>query len=187
MVIRSLIWLIRSVFVGWIYRILYFVRGIRATVKLYPNVRFRGLPIIRGNVKWGKNVTVNSSFFSNLYGLFQRSIIYAYDGAEIIIGDNIGLSGVTLNARTQIKIGSGTLIGGNMKIIDHDFHPVDFRFRNPDIKEKIRTLPIEIGEKCFIGGGGNNYERGANRAVFGRGWLCSSPWRRLSPALSHRR
>lgn len=43
------------------------------------------------------------------------------------------------------------MIGGNCKIIDNDFHPVDISSRNSDIKEKIGTKPIKIGKNCFIG------------------------------------
>ena len=57
-----------------------------------------------------------------------------------------------MNSRERIEIGAGTFVGGNVKIIDHDFHPVDSRFRNPDITEKIGRSPVLIGEKCFIGG-----------------------------------
>lgn len=135
------------------YRGRLLIRGIVANVTLRNRVRFNGFPILRGNIKWGKDVIVNSGFCSNLYGLFQRTIIYAYDGAEIVIGDNVGLSGVTLNSRERIEIGAGTLVGGNVKIIDHDFHPVDSRFRNPDITEKIGCSTVLVGEKCFIGGG----------------------------------
>lgn len=140
-------------FVEYIYQLVLWWRALRTQVFLYPDVRFNGFPVIRGNIKWGKRIIVNSGFTSNLYGLFQRTIIYAYDGAEIIIGDDVGMSGVTLNSRVRIKIGSGTLIGGNVKIMDHDFHPVEVCFRNPDILERIGRKSISIGEKCFIGGG----------------------------------
>lgn len=135
------------------YRGVIFWRAIRARILLFPNVRFNGLPVLRGNIRWGKNIIVNSGFYSNLYGLFQRTILYAYNGAEIVIGNDVGMSGVTLNARKRIEIGDGTLLGGNVKIFDHDFHATDFRFRNPDVIEKIGVSPVFIGARCFIGGG----------------------------------
>lgn len=160
-----------------VYRIFILVRGIKHVISLYPRVRFVGLPIIRGQVVWGNNITVNSAFLSNLYGLFQRCVFYAYDGAKIVIGDNVGLSGVSLNARERIEIGAGTLIGGNTKIADHDFHPTDSRFRNPDDSSKIGVSPVSIGAKCFIGGGvlimkgvriGDGCVVGAGSVVLGR-------------------
>ena len=43
------------------------------------------------------------------------------------------------------------MIGGNVKILDNDFHPIEIEARNRDIKEKILTKPIKIGKNCFIG------------------------------------
>ena len=43
------------------------------------------------------------------------------------------------------------MIGGNVKILDNDFHPIEVKARNSDIKEKIGTREVEIGKDCFIG------------------------------------
>ncbi|MFC5446783.1 acyltransferase [Paenibacillus aestuarii] len=100
----------------------------------------------------GENVTIKSSFLSNLVGLYQRTIIIARTPeAEIRIGDNVGISGATIYARKSITIGENTLIGGNAKILDNDFHPIEIEARNADVKEKIGTRPIMIGKNCFIG------------------------------------
>ena len=53
--------------------------------------------------------------------------------------------------RKDITIGDNTLIGGNVKILDNDFHPIEVEARNLDIKEKIGTRKIKIGKDCFIG------------------------------------
>ena len=96
---------------------------------------------------------INSSFLSNLVGLYQRTIIVTRTPqAELIIGDNVGISGATIYARESIKIGDNTLVGGNAKIFDNDFHPLEIEARNKDIKEKIGTRPVVIGKNCFIGG-----------------------------------
>lgn len=127
-------------------------------IKYGKNLKLKGLPIIF-NKNWGgtkltfgDNVTIKSSFLSNLIGLYQRTIILTRTPqAEIKIGNNVGISGATIYARNKIEIGDNTLIGGNCKIIDNDFHPVDISSRNSDIKEKIGTKPIKIGKNCFIG------------------------------------
>lgn len=54
------------------------------------------------------------------------------------------MSGATLHAKTSITIDAGTLIGRNTKILDHDFHPVDWCSRNPDNGSKVKTAPIVI-------------------------------------------
>ncbi len=125
-------------------------------VKYGENLTLHGVPIIYKNsdgfLSIGKNVTINSSFLSNLIGLYQRTIILARTNqSEIIIGDNVGISGATIYARESIKIGENTLIGGNVKILDNDFHPLEIEARNADIKEKIGARPVFIGKNCFIG------------------------------------
>lgn len=125
-------------------------------VKYGENLLLRGIPIIYkksgGNLSIGQNVTINSSFLSNLVGLYQRTIIMARtEESEIIIGNNVGISGATIYARNHITIGDNTLIGGNSKIFDNDFHPIEIEARNVDDKTKISTKPVVIGKNCFIG------------------------------------
>ncbi len=130
---------------------------LKATKVTYgKNLLLKGVPVIfnksGASLTIGENVTIKSSFLSNLVGLYQRTIIVTRaDEAEIIIGDNVGISGTTIYARKSIVIGDNTNIGGNTKILDNDFHPLGIEDRNADIKEKIGTRPIVIGKNCFIG------------------------------------
>lgn len=136
----------------------------RATkVKYGKNLLLKGVPIIfnksGANLTIGDNVTVKSSFLSNLVGLYSRTIIVTrVPGAEVIIGDNVGISGATIYARNRIEIGENTCIGGNVKILDNDFHPIDAVTRNKLFKDSnggdsnlVPTKPIQIGKNCFIG------------------------------------
>lgn len=125
-------------------------------VKFGKNLNLYGIPVIfkkKGSqLNIGENCTIKSSFLSNLIGLSQRTIIVTRTKEAIInIGNNVGISGATIYARKGIKIGDNTLIGGNVKILDNDFHPLEIDARNLDIKEKIRCKKIEIGKNCFIG------------------------------------
>ncbi len=125
-------------------------------VKYGRNLLLQGVPVIfnksGATLQIGDNVTVKSSFLSNLVGLYSRTIIVTRTPeAEIIIGDNVGISGATIYARKSIRIGANTLVGGNVKILDNDFHPIEIEARNQDVKEKIGTKPIVIGKNCFIG------------------------------------
>lgn len=120
------------------------------------NLKLFGLPIIfkkSGSVlKIGNNCNIKSSFLSNLIGLSQRTIIVTRTKeAKIEIGDNVGISGATIYARKGISIGDNTLIGGNVKILDNDFHPIEVEARNRDEKDMIRSKEIFIGKDCFIG------------------------------------
>lgn len=125
-------------------------------IKYGKNLVLKGIPVIYnypgGKMCIGNNVMIKSSFLSNLVGLYQRTIIITrVPTAEILIGNNVGISGATIYARNRITIGDNTLIGGNVKILDNDFHPLNIKERNADIKEKIISRPIRIGKNCFIG------------------------------------
>ena len=120
-------------------------------VEYGKNLLLIGTPIVfnkkGAKIKIGENVTVKSSFLSNLVGLYSRTIIVTRSQkAEIEIGDNVGISGATLYARKKIKIG------------DNDFHPIEALTRNELMKKKhgdendmIPSQEILIGKNCFIG------------------------------------
>lgn len=125
-------------------------------IKYGKKLLLKGVPVIfnkkGGRLVIGDNVTIKSSFLSNLVGLYSRTIIVTRTlEAEILIGDNVGISGATIYARKSIHIGDNTLVGGNVKILDNDFHPIEIEARNQDVKNKIGTRPIVIGKNCFIG------------------------------------
>ena len=99
------------------------------------NLLLKGTPVIyntRGaELVIGDNCTIKSSFLSNLVGLYSRTIIVTRaPGAFIHIGNNVGISGATIYARKGIAIGDNTAIGGNVKILDNDFHPIETEERN---------------------------------------------------------
>lgn len=132
-------------------------------VRFGKNLLLKGCPFIYNKkgaeLTIGNNVTVKSSFLSNLVGLYSRTIIVTRaPGAYIRISDNVGMSGVTIYARKGIEIGENTAIGGNTKILDNDFHPIEAETRNKLLMDKnggdsdlIPAKPIKIGKNCFIG------------------------------------
>lgn len=100
----------------------------------------------------GGGICINSAPLSNLVGLYQRTIIIARHGGRIDIGENTGISGSTIYAMREIRIGKNVLIGGNCKIIDNDFHPLGAEKRiGSQHVEDIGKAPISIGDGCFIG------------------------------------
>ena len=123
----------------------------------------KGVPLIynkRGaELTIGDNCTIKSSFLSNLVGLYSRTIIVTRTtGAYIHIGNHVGISGATVYARAGITIGDNTAIGGNVKILDNDFHPIECEERIQLLQdpqggnsELIPAKPIMIGKNCFIG------------------------------------
>ena len=123
----------------------------------------KGVPVIvnknGAELSIGDNCVIKSSFLSNLVGLYSRTIILTRrPGAFIHIGNNVGISGATIYARKGISIGDNTAIGGNVKILDNDFHPLDWEKRNELLfdpkggeSDLIPSKEIVIGKNCFIG------------------------------------
>ena len=159
-------------------------------VEYGKRLRLKGMPVIlnrRGaRLKLVSNVTIKSSFLSNLVGLYNRTIIITRaSGAVIEIGDNVGISGATIYARKGIYIGANTAVGGNCKILDNDFHPIDAKerirllqnVRGGETGDLIPAKEIYIGQNCFLGCNsiilkgtvlGNNCVVGAGAVVCGR-------------------
>jgi len=144
-------------------------------------LRLGGWPFIfrfpQAELTMGKNCTINSSFLSNLIGLYQRTIIVARGQGKIHIGDRVGISGTTIYARELVEIGDNTIIGANCKIFDNDFHSLDVEERNADIYDNLVTRPVYIGKNVFIGCNtiilkgtvlGDNCIVGAGSVVHGR-------------------
>lgn len=116
----------------------------------------KGVPVIfnkaGAELSIGDNCLIKSSFLSNLVGLYSRTIIVTREpGSKIRIGNNVGISGATIYARKGIEIGDNTMIGGNVKILDNDFHPIEAEARLADDRSRIGTREIVIGRNCFIG------------------------------------
>jgi len=114
-----------------------------------------GLPVIfkqkNAELIIGDNCIVKSDFLSNLVGLYQRTIIVAREKGKIRIGNNVGISGATIYSKELIQIGNYTNIGGNVKILDHDFHPIEAEARKRNNMDLVRKKAIIIGENVFIG------------------------------------
>ena len=51
----------------------------------------------------------------------------------------------------NIQIGDYCMIGANCKLIDNDFHPLDFKKRIQNRSEDIKKRDIVIGDNSFIG------------------------------------
>jgi acetyltransferase-like isoleucine patch superfamily enzyme len=98
----------------------------------------------------GDNFIVNNKTKYNCAGILHKSIIVALDGGIIHIGNNVGISGVTIVAYNEIVIENDVLIGVNTRIYDSDFHPISFEDRKND-PSNIKTKKVVIGEGTFIG------------------------------------
>ena len=111
---------------------------------------FRGIQ--GGSVKIGKHFNCNNAITSNTIGLIQPCIFdIVEDGSSIIIGNNVGISGSTINATLSVVIEDNVLIGSGCIITDTDSHPILYNDRIKDDKSKTNRAPILIKEGVFIG------------------------------------
>lgn len=105
-----------------------------------------------GTIIIGKNFKCNNKIKSNSIGLIQPCVFnMATAGTEIVIGDNVGISGSTINATKSIKIGNNVLVGSGCIITDTDSHPIDWQDRINNLNEKTESSPIVIEDNVFIG------------------------------------
>lgn len=126
----------------------------------YRKVLITNKPLIKGRiylvsdkkaVSFGKNVRINSSLQSNPIGGSTRTIIFACHGANIKIGNNVGISNSTIFAAESIVIEDDVMIGGNCKIYDTDFHSVEYNKRLMKKDQHVRVFPVVIKKGVFIG------------------------------------
>ena len=109
--------------------------------------------IIKGELTIGNNFQCNSRLKSNSIGVFQPCLFnISSSGCKITIGENVGISGSTINAAVSVKIGDNTIIGSGCLITDTDSHPVSIKKRNlSDYSKHVNSKPIIIGNNVFVG------------------------------------
>lgn len=117
---------------------------------------FYGAPIIerapRSTIHIGDKAVITSISKFTALGVCRKNIIRTIDpGAEISIGNNVGMSGSVICCSKKISIGNGCLLGSNVLIADTDFHPIDKlnrRYAKPNPGKEII-----IEDNVFIGTG----------------------------------
>ena len=103
----------------------------------------------RGHFKFGKNVVINSSVASNPVGGHKTVLLIKGNDALIEIGDNVGISNAIICAKEHVYIGNGVSLGAGCRIIDTDFHSMNFEERKANIN--IPSAPVVIKDRAFIG------------------------------------
>lgn len=126
-------------------------------VQFLGKVRSSGVPVIHMSLNSvcviGKNFSIGNWVVNNASGVKAKSKIEVRRGAELIIGENVGITSVTIMCFDKIHIGDNVMIGVGSHIFDTNFHninPVD-RIQKKDPKDTVRTAPIIIKDNVFIG------------------------------------
>lgn len=132
-------------------RLLAWCRGVR----LGQGLICRGVPYFyrtpHSTIQLGSECSVFSSFRSNNIGSMTRSRLCTQTPhAQLLIGDRVGMSAVTITAHELISIGADSQIGAGTVITDSDWHCLE-----PDVearhRQSGRSRPVQIGRNVFIG------------------------------------
>ena len=69
------------------------------------------------------------------------------------IRNRVGMSNATIVCDDSVTIGDDVFIGGGVQIFDTNFHSTDAAIRTLEHEDKsqVRTAPISIGSRVFIG------------------------------------
>lgn len=102
-----------------------------------------------GGVSFGDNCKVISNPNLNPTCGEGKTHLSVWSDGEIVIGNNVGMSLVSITSANSIKIEDNVLIGAGTKIWDTDFHPVNYDDRSN--KGIGLSAPVLIEEGCFIG------------------------------------
>lgn len=104
-------------------------------------------------IKIGDNFHLISGKMFNSIGRNIKSCIRADDQSEIIIGDNVGMSNVSIWAKLSIKIGDNVKIGADTIVLDSDMHSLDYMHRRNFTEDvaNAKKKAIIIGDDVFIG------------------------------------
>lgn len=109
-----------------------------------------GMP--NGSLKLGDGVIICNSARKNQIGITQPCIFnISAPGSQLVIGNNVGISGSTICATKSVSIGNNTMIGSGCLITDTDAHSLDYAERRKGFTPDIASKPIIIGEDVFIG------------------------------------
>ncbi|MCX6158488.1 MAG: acyltransferase [Ignavibacteriae bacterium] len=143
--------LVLSILLTPFYRLYFILKG----VKWKRGWRLFGMPIIHkyrcSTIEIGSNFSSRNWFSSNPIGINNRTLFTTWNkDAKIIIGDNVGISGVTICSFKEVVIKDNVLIGANTKIFDTDFHPLSPFDREKGI-ENVKTASVLIEKNVFIG------------------------------------
>jgi acetyltransferase-like isoleucine patch superfamily enzyme len=125
-------------------------------VQLSKKLRIYSFPLCRkhlyATIKIGSNVTIFNKLSENPAGISHRSVLVASKpGAKLIVGDNVGVSGVILNCTKEIVIEDFVYLGAGVMVYDTDFHPIVFSDRCIKDKSKIKSAPVRICKGAWIG------------------------------------
>ncbi len=105
----------------------------------------------KGKITMGDNVRINSNVSScPVGGPYKTSFLTENDG-EIIIGNNVGMSGTAIVSREKVTIGNNVMLGSGTCVYDTDFHSTVLSDRISVPEKGVKSAPVVIEDGVFIG------------------------------------
>ena len=125
-------------------------------IKFGKSLKCYGLPKLNlfagSTIFFGNGVVLRNSQFSNSIGVALPCVFsLSSSKASLVIKDNVGMSGVSINCRSSVIIHDRACLGSGAIILDNDCHPLNPVDRSNESIESIKSAPVEIGEDAFIG------------------------------------
>ena len=137
----------------------------------YARLRFPNLTVGRGlnslgpspflysslsaSIRIGEGCTLVNHTRFNTIGVQKPCSLAAHGSGLLLIGDRVGLSGVSICSYDRVEIQDDVLIGANTFIFDTDFHSLAFGQRMEEIAtgnfERVGTKPVMIKNGAFVG------------------------------------
>ena len=105
----------------------------------------------KGKLFLSDGVKINSRYRNNPIGGQTFSSIYIKENAIVSIGQETGMSNVSIYSAKGVTIGAHTKIGGSVKIYDTDFHSLCYEDRMDRETDHPKMAEVKIGNNVFIG------------------------------------
>ncbi len=126
-------------------------------VELGSGVQFFGAPIVSrwegSRISIGSRSVLVSDSRATALGVRGPVILRTLAaGAELLIGDDVGMSGSVVCAASSVTIGASSLLGADVMIFDTDFHPLDTDSRRyTQLSYPADAAAVVVSENVFIG------------------------------------
>lgn len=106
--------------------------------------------LIGGKLKIGDNFYFSSGDAVNPMTSNLQGAVYVESGAELSIGNNVGMSSTRIWVHDSVAVGNNVKLGACVLITDTDAHPMDYMARRTS-NEGTKSAPIVIEDDAWVG------------------------------------
>ncbi|WP_209748195.1 DapH/DapD/GlmU-related protein [Arthrobacter sp. PvP023] len=147
--VKTARWIVRFCRSFWLSR-----RGVSAGPNLVTQGRILVYRSKGSRIELGARIVLNARPGKNTLEARGPVILRTFrPGAEIIVGDDSGLTSCTISSGLSVELGRRVLLGGGVVITDSDHHVVDIASgrRFAGLPHAANDRPVKIGDDVFIG------------------------------------